>query len=321
MKRFVVKLPPPRQVLNGFRPFASSTRKDCFLAAVFVAIHEHQHRSGIISNASSPWDHFYGFRVNGARKARVVTLEGKNGQVLCEVDLRTPTYERNRLNSLQEGLAVYHAQVRDSDHFDNVQAYLDRPNSVLHYRWEDSKVAQQTKVHFKLGTQQFPLLAAQKEVVLGEGIDVRSLQVISPFTLNYWDVQRKTELENPLHLTCDPKLSSPRPDSVMEGLGIIRPGKTLLGLVFADDSDIAGDVVEVNATMNGNVVDVHVQQGSKVRKGDSVVVLEAMKMESVLRASVTGTVRQVRIRPGDAVMHHQVLLTILPQEDDVGQSK
>jgi pyruvate carboxylase subunit B len=60
--------------------------------------------------------------------------------------------------------------------------------------------------------------------------------------------------------------------------------------------------------MPGLVVRVHVEAGQAVGVGAGVVVLEAMKMENELRAAVAAVVREVRVRPGEAVEKGQVLV-------------
>jgi pyruvate carboxylase subunit B len=60
--------------------------------------------------------------------------------------------------------------------------------------------------------------------------------------------------------------------------------------------------------MPGLVVRVQVEAGQVVAAGAGVVVLEAMKMENELRAAAVGTVRAVRVRPGEAVEKGQVLV-------------
>eukprot|EP00922_Rhytidocystis_sp_ex-Travisia-forbesii_P009639 GHVS01014094.1.p1 GENE.GHVS01014094.1~~GHVS01014094.1.p1 ORF type:complete len:421 (+),score=73.56 GHVS01014094.1:224-1486(+) len=95
-----------------------------------------------------------------------------------------------------------------------------------------------------------------------------------------------------------------------------RPGKTLLGYVFTDDPTAEGhSSVEVTASMNGKIVKIDVQEGSQVSQGDPVAVIEAMKMESVLRAPVTGTVGLIRVRPGDAVSQNQALISLVPDKE------
>jgi len=66
----------------------------------------------------------------------------------------------------------------------------------------------------------------------------------------------------------------------------------------------------VLAVMPGKVVRVMVEPGQEVQEGDSVCVLEAMKMENELLAGRSGTVRAVHAKPGDDVEKDQVLVEI-----------
>jgi acetyl/propionyl-CoA carboxylase alpha subunit len=55
------------------------------------------------------------------------------------------------------------------------------------------------------------------------------------------------------------------------------------------------------ATMPGKVIAVKAAAGQAVRKGDEIVVVEAMKMENALRAPQDGTVKAVHVKVGDMV--------------------
>lgn len=68
-----------------------------------------------------------------------------------------------------------------------------------------------------------------------------------------------------------------------------------------------GDVV---ATLGGVVESVAVAVGQVVRQGDTVVVLEAMKMNSPMVAPRAGTVVSLAVKAGDAVEAGRVLATI-----------
>jgi biotin carboxyl carrier protein len=57
---------------------------------------------------------------------------------------------------------------------------------------------------------------------------------------------------------------------------------------------------------------VQAQPGEKVAAGDSLVVLEAMKMENELKAGASGVVKSVRVAPGEAVEKGQVLVEFEP---------
>ena len=74
----------------------------------------------------------------------------------------------------------------------------------------------------------------------------------------------------------------------------------------ADDANPS----HVPAPMPGMVVTVSVRAGQKVRAGDPLVSIEAMKMESQLRAERDGTVRAVHVRPGETVGARDLLLEI-----------
>jgi pyruvate carboxylase subunit B len=62
--------------------------------------------------------------------------------------------------------------------------------------------------------------------------------------------------------------------------------------------------------MPGMIVDYLVKPGDKVKAGDAVVILEAMKMENSLEAPADGVVQDVRFKKGDSVPKDAVLLTI-----------
>jgi biotin carboxyl carrier protein len=69
----------------------------------------------------------------------------------------------------------------------------------------------------------------------------------------------------------------------------------------------AGDKV---APLGGVIAEVSVKEGDKVKVGDQVAVIEAMKMKTVVAADHDGTVRNIRVKVGDAVDAGQVLMTI-----------
>ncbi len=64
------------------------------------------------------------------------------------------------------------------------------------------------------------------------------------------------------------------------------------------------------APMPGLVVRVSVQVGDQVQAGQSLVVMEAMKMENELRSTAAGTVASLRVQPGQAVEKGAVLVEL-----------
>ncbi|MEC7555435.1 MAG: acetyl-CoA carboxylase biotin carboxyl carrier protein subunit, partial [Pseudomonadota bacterium] len=61
------------------------------------------------------------------------------------------------------------------------------------------------------------------------------------------------------------------------------------------------DGTHFKAPMNGTVVDVLVNAGDQVAAGDTLVIMEAMKMEHAVKALVDGTVTDVYVAKGELV--------------------
>ena len=67
---------------------------------------------------------------------------------------------------------------------------------------------------------------------------------------------------------------------------------------------------QVKAPMPGSILDVRVQNSQKVKKGDVLVVLEAMKMENEIQAPCDGTVAGISVRKGDSVETQALICSI-----------
>ena len=70
------------------------------------------------------------------------------------------------------------------------------------------------------------------------------------------------------------------------------------------------DGTEINAPLAGNVIKVNVQENDNVQQGDSMIILEAMKMETSISAPIAGRVKQIRVKSGDTCAAGQLLLVI-----------
>ncbi|WP_182525221.1 biotin/lipoyl-binding carrier protein [Nocardioides dongkuii] len=69
-------------------------------------------------------------------------------------------------------------------------------------------------------------------------------------------------------------------------------------------------LTEILAEMVANVLSLGVAPGDPVAVGDTVVLLESMKMEIPVIAEVAGSVRAVKVAPGDVVQEGDVLLVL-----------
>ena len=68
--------------------------------------------------------------------------------------------------------------------------------------------------------------------------------------------------------------------------------------------------VSITAPMPGTILDVKVSVGQSVKKGETVCVLEAMKMENDIPASQDGVVASINVQKGASVGANDVLVTL-----------
>ena len=65
---------------------------------------------------------------------------------------------------------------------------------------------------------------------------------------------------------------------------------------------------EVKTPLPGNIMQVFVKEGDEVKKGDKLVMYEAMKMENTIYAEKEGQVVKIRVKPGDNILEGDVLI-------------
>lgn len=71
---------------------------------------------------------------------------------------------------------------------------------------------------------------------------------------------------------------------------------------------------QIKASMDGAIIDVLAAPGDTVEIGQTLVILEAMKMEHPLKADVNGVVESVNVAQGDQVKLRQLLVSVTPDE-------
>ena len=71
---------------------------------------------------------------------------------------------------------------------------------------------------------------------------------------------------------------------------------------------VGGKINSIKAPMPGLIIDLKVKAGDKVMAGDSLLILEAMKMENLIKASGESTVKSVKVKKGDSVEKNQILI-------------
>jgi len=74
------------------------------------------------------------------------------------------------------------------------------------------------------------------------------------------------------------------------------------------DACATAKIKELKAPMPGLVLKVLVEEGAEVKKGDNLLVLEAMKMENILKSSTDGIIKKVLVNQGDKIEKNTVLV-------------
>ena len=106
----------------------------------------------------------------------------------------------------------------------------------------------------------------------------------------------------------EPRARAPQPYGVEPSAVRIRAGGPAPA---ATPTDAPADEDKVcRSRVAGTVVKVVAQPGQVIQPGDTLLVLEAMKMETNITAPVAGKVRTVRVSAGDAVKSGQVVVEL-----------
>jgi len=121
----------------------------------------------------------------------------------------------------------------------------------------------------------------------------------------------EVELQQPINAAkhptiVKPKVSAPQPAAESAApTASAAPAAAAAGVAAN-----AGGGNAVKAPLPGTITNICVSVGQQVNVGDTVVVLEAMKMQNNIEAEYAGTVKSINVSNGDSVMEGAVLLTI-----------
>ena len=73
---------------------------------------------------------------------------------------------------------------------------------------------------------------------------------------------------------------------------------------------LSGNAIPLKSPLPGVILDVKVKEGNSVKAGQTLLILEAMKMENNVEADRDGVIETINVRKGDSVLEGDVLLTI-----------
>jgi biotin carboxyl carrier protein len=79
---------------------------------------------------------------------------------------------------------------------------------------------------------------------------------------------------------------------------------------FLEQQGDSSSTMSVEAPMPGKIIDILVEEGAEVKEGESIIILEAMKMQNEIASSVSGVVKSVAVKKNDTVMKDDVLIEI-----------
>jgi len=75
------------------------------------------------------------------------------------------------------------------------------------------------------------------------------------------------------------------------------------------DSVVEAKTVNLKAPMPGLILDIAVEKGQVIAKGDKLLILEAMKMENVIKATSDAVIEDIKVNIGDSVDNGQILMS------------
>jgi len=186
-------------------------------------------------------------------------------------------------------------------------AYITTINKQT-YRVETGEEGQQAVtlegVAHAIDWQQVAPLSADGKGVVGEGgrysllIEGKSYEVFA---------RRITKADQKDSETYEIQVAGQRFEVTVED----ERAKLLAGL--ARSTATTGEAT-VHAPMPGLVVGVPLEQGTKVESGQTVVVLEAMKMENDLSSPIGGVIKEIKVNKGQTVDQGEVLVVITASE-------
>ena len=79
---------------------------------------------------------------------------------------------------------------------------------------------------------------------------------------------------------------------------------------FLEQHGDASSSVSIEAPMPGKIIDIMVEEGSEVKEGEPILILEAMKMQNEISSHMSGIVKSVAVKKNDSVMKDDILIDI-----------
>jgi biotin carboxyl carrier protein len=94
---------------------------------------------------------------------------------------------------------------------------------------------------------------------------------------------------------------------------VVAESRAETGRAGGADDKAAGGSLRIKAPMPGKVTKVAVAEGEEVRRNQTLVIVEAMKMENEIKTSIDGVVKKVHVAVGDLVDAERPLVEVEPK--------
>ena len=150
-----------------------------------------------------------------------------------------------------------------------------------------------------------------KYTVQGVEYDVEIVEVEGKLAkVNVNGIPFELEMQRPINKAKHPLMNS-RKSNVSAPVAAPAPAPAPAAPAAQPQAAVpAGAGNALKAPLPGTIIDIKVQVGQQVNVGDTVVVLEAMKMQNNIESDYAGKVTSIVVKQGDTVMEGAVLLTI-----------
>lgn len=79
---------------------------------------------------------------------------------------------------------------------------------------------------------------------------------------------------------------------------------------YLEKQSDSSSAVSIEAPMPGKIIDILVEVGSEVKEGESIIILEAMKMQNEITSHISGVVQSISVKKNDSVMKDDALIEI-----------
>ena len=118
------------------------------------------------------------------------------------------------------------------------------------------------------------------------------------------------ELQKPINAAKHPTMSRPKVEAPVAAAAAPVAAAATAPSAPAPSAAAAGAGNAVKAPLPGTITDLKVQVGQTVGIGETLLVLEAMKMQNNIESDYAGQVTSILVKPGETVMEGAVLMTI-----------